>query len=232
MKKRTFAESLNNAIEGFIYVVKNEKNMGIHFLIGFLVLLGGVVLRVTRIEWIVLSITVTLVWAAEMFNTLIEETMDFMRDAFHPAVRVIKDVSAGIVLVCVINSLVVGFLIFSKYGARPWEIFTTQFRYGSWDILFAALLVVVFIVILVKAYFHRGTPLRGGVISGHAAVAFSLWTAVLYLQESIFITAAALLLALLVVQARLRAKIHTFWEVAGGALLGILVTALFFRLFR
>jgi diacylglycerol kinase (ATP) len=231
MQHKDFFQSLNDAIEGFIYVVKNERNMRVHFLIGFLVLLAGILLGITRVEWILLSMTVCFVWVAEMFNTLIEETMDFIQSAFHPAVRVIKDVSAGIVLISVVNSLVVGFLIFSRYWSRPLEMLTFRIKHTPWHVTFVALLVVIFLVILAKVFSHRGKPLRGGIFSGHAATAFSIWTAVVFVQSNPFVIFATLLLALLVVHGRLRAKIHNFWEVVGGALVGVLVTALFFQIF-
>jgi diacylglycerol kinase (ATP) len=232
MQQRTFLKSLNDAFEGFVYVVQNEKNMRIHFLIGFIVLLCGILLGVTRMEWIILCTVSCFVWAAEMFNTLIEETMDFVQGEFHPAVRVIKDVSAGIVLIAVMNSIIVGFLIFSKYLSWPLQLAITHIRYSPLEVTFLAVLVVVFIVIAAKAFFHRGTPLVGGIVSGHAAIAFSLWAAVILNQDNIFVSGITLLLALLVVQSRIRAKIHTFWESAAGAALGIAVTALLFKFLR
>ena len=232
MEKRTFLESLNDAVDGFIHVAKNERNMRIHFLIGFLVLLLGIVLGISRIEWIVLCVTISLVFIAEMVNTVIEDVIDFIEKSFHPDVRLIKDMAAGFVLISGINAVIVGFLIFSNYWSWPLELAVFHIRYSSWHITFFSLLVVIALVIGAKVYFHRGTPLKGGVVSGHAAVAFSLWTAVLFTQPNIFVIAATFFLALLVAQSRLRAKIHTVGEIATGAVLGFLVTALFFKILR
>lgn len=232
MEKRTFIQSLNDAVEGFIYVIRSEKNMRIHFFLGFSVLLAAIFLGVSKIEWIILCLSVCFVWISEMVNTAIEETMDHIQETFHPAVRIIKDVSAGAVLISVANSLVVGILIFSNYWHWPLEKLTWRLRYTDWHITFISLLVVVFLVILAKVVFHRGTPLKGGIVSGHAAVVFSLWTAVIFTGANLFAVFAALLLAILVVQGRLRAKVHSFWETAAGGVLGVLVTALFFQLLR
>lgn len=232
MQKRNFLRSLNDAVEGFVHVIKHERNMRIHFFIGFLILLSALLLGVSRLEWIILFITVNLVLASEMANTVIEDIMDVVEDAFHPAVRLIKDMAAGIVLIAVLNSLVVGVLILSKYLSWPLAIAAHRLRFTPWHITLVSLLVVVFLVVTGKAFLHRGTPLKGGPVSGHSAVAFSLWTAVLFTQTNIFVIFATLLLALLVVQSRVRAKIHTVWEAFTGALLGILVTSLLFQLLR
>ena len=230
--ERSLFQSLNAAVEGFVYVIKNERNMRIHFGVAFCVLLMAFLLGISRLEWILLSITVGFVLSAEMVNTIIEETMDFIQVTYHPVIQVIKDVSAGVVLISALNAIIVGSLIFSKYTSEPFELSITRLRNSPWQITLGALLVLLFIVVGGKVLTRRGTPFRGGIISGHAAAAFSLWTAVLFVQKNIFIAFATLLLAILVVQGRVKSKIHSFFEVVGGALLGILVTALFFQIFH
>ena len=231
-QERSFLKSLNAAVEGFIHVVRHERNMRVHFLFAFLVLILAIFLGVSRLEWIILCVTVTFVLITEMLNTAIEDTLDLVKDSFHPAVRVIKDVSAGIVLVSAMNALIVGFFIFSRYWMHPFGYFMRRIRYASWHITFVSLLVTIFCIIAGKVFWRRGTPLRGGILSGHSAVAFSLWTAVLFTQSNPFVSAAALVLAALVAHGRVRAKIHSLLEVLAGALVGTLVTALFFKMFR
>ena len=230
--KRNFLKSLNNAAEGFIYVVKHERNMRAHFLLGFFVLLLAIFLGVSRIEWIILCAVVSLVFVTEMMNTVFEETLDLLHSSTHRTVRIIKDVSAGAVLISALNAFVVGFFIFSRYWAWPVEIIASKARHTDWQVTFVALLVVIFFVVGGKAFFRHGTPFRVGAVSGHAAVAFSVWATVLFTQDNIFLLGVTFLLAFLVAQSRLRAKIHSFWEVIAGAVIGFLVTALFFQFFR
>lgn len=232
MKRRNFLQSLNNAVDGFIYAVKNERNMRVHFLGGFLILLLGIAIGVNRVEWMILCAIITLVWVAEMINTAIEETLDMIEASTHSSVRIIKDISAAVVLIAALNALIVGFFIFSKYVSWPMELIILKVRYAPWTIMFMALLVVSFLVIAAKAFFHSGTPFRGGLVSGHAAAAFSLWATIFFTNNSVFIIVVTFFLAALVAQSRLRAKIHSIWEVLAGAVLGFLVTALFFQLFR
>ncbi|MGH7198340.1 MAG: diacylglycerol kinase [Candidatus Omnitrophota bacterium] len=229
--RRTFVQSLNAAVEGFVHVIRHERNMRIHFLMAFLVLLAAILLGVSRFEWIILCFVVSFVLVVEMANTVIEETMDFIQVTYHPAIQLIKDVSAGAVLVATLNAVIVGFLIFAKYLVWPLEITVFRIRHSPAEITLVSLLTVIFIVIAGKAFSRRGTPLIGGILSGHAAVAFALWTAVVFVQDNVYVIFATLALALLVIQTRMRAKIHTFWELLAGAVLGILVTALFFKVF-
>ena len=98
-----------------------------------------------------------------------------------------------------------------------------------------AFAVTVIIVIAVKAYTGRGTPLRGGLPSGHAAVAFAGWMAVtLVLADSthrFLISSVTFIMALLVAQTRVETGVHSTSEVASGALLGALVTLFLFQAF-
>ena len=231
-KKRTFVHSLNDAVNGFLHVLKTERNMRIHFVIGFGVLMLSILLGVSRIEWMILCIVISFVFIMEMINTVIEETVDMIEEEIHPVVRIIKDASAGAVLVAATMAFIVGFFIFSRYWSWPLEVLVFRIRHAAWHIIFIALLIVIFLVISGKTFLRRGTPFRGGPISGHSAVAFSLWTAVVFTQSDPFVVGVTFLLAMLVAQSRLRAKIHSLGEVILGSMLGVIVTTALFKLFR
>lgn len=230
-RKRSFIHSLNNAVEGFIHVLRHERNMRVHFLFAFLVLVGAFFLGVSRADWLILCLATCLVLMAEMINTAIEETLNLLHSKFHPSVGLIKDISAGMVLVSVMNAIILSFFIFSKYWVFPIEFLSTRLRRSAGYLMFISVLVAIFLVIYGKAFGKKGTPLRGGIVSGHSAVAFSLWTVIVFAQSNLFVVAIGLLLAILVAQSRLRSKIHSFWEVVAGAAVGISVTTFFFKLF-
>ena len=233
IKKRSFLHSLNNAATGFLHVLRHEPNMRIHFLAAFLLLLVAFFVGVQRMDWLILCMATCLVLMAEMINTAIEETLDFIHPKYHSSITVIKDVSAGMVLIAALNLLVCSFFIFSKYWMTPLEFFVLRLRHSEGYLLFLSAVAAIFIVTYAKARGKKGTPFRGGVVSGHTAVAFSLWTVIVFtVQDNMFVIAVVLLLALLVGQSRLRSKIHSFWEVVAGALIGIAVTAFFFKLFH
>jgi diacylglycerol kinase (ATP) len=96
-----------------------------------------------------------------------------------------------------------------------------------------ALAVTVIVVIAVKAWTGRGTPLRGGLPSGHAAIAFAGWIAATYIagkDERFLVSTIALVMALLVAQTRIESGIHSAFEVLLGGLVGALVSLAIFQL--
>jgi hypothetical protein len=97
-----------------------------------------------------------------------------------------------------------------------------------------ALVLTILVVIATKAYTGRGTPLRGGLPSGHAALAFAGWMAATYVvgaEHRFLISSIALVMAFLVAQTRIEAGVHSAVEVAYGGILGALVTLAVFQLF-
>ena len=96
-----------------------------------------------------------------------------------------------------------------------------------------ALVLTIAFVIALKAFSGRGTPLRGGWPSGHAAVAFAGWMAVTLIlddtDQRFLVSSLALIMALLVAQTRIEAGVHTTLEVAAGGALGALVTLVVFQ---
>ncbi|MFN3476789.1 MAG: phosphatase PAP2 family protein, partial [Candidatus Methylomirabilales bacterium] len=97
---------------------------------------------------------------------------------------------------------------------------------------FVAITLVIVVTIILKARLGRGTPLKGGMPSGHAALAFSLATTITFLAESPLVFLLSFILAALVSQSRFLLRIHTPLEVTLGGILGTAVAMLLFSLFR
>jgi len=232
MEERGFVESFNAAVEGFIYVLKTERNMRIHFLAAFFFVLLGVYLNFTYLEISALALVIALVLATEMINTAIELTIDMIKTEFHPMARMIKDIGAGAVLLASINAVIVGYILFSKKLPFNIETQMARVRQSPWHVTFMALILVFGLSIIGKLLFHKGTPLRGGMPSGHAAIAFSIWTIIVFLTNNSIVIALSFLMAFLIARHRITGAIHTFWEVLAGSMLGILATTLVFQLFR
>ena len=105
-------------------------------------------------------------------------------------------------------------------------------RNGPAEITLIALVLVVLIVIATKAWTGRGTPLRGGLPSGHAALAFAGWMAATYVigdDHRFLISSLTFVMALLVAQTRVEAGVHSALEVFYGGALGALVTLAIFQ---
>ena len=232
MKKRTIVDSFNAAIEGIIYTIKTQRNMRLHFLCAILTILISIFLQLEKIELLVVCTAVTLVLICEMFNTAIEKIIDLITSDFHPLARIIKDVAAGCVLISAIFAVIVGYLVFSKYMIS-FELEQTLLRvqYSPWHATFASLLLVIFLVLMGKSFSKKGTPLRGGMPSGHSAISFSIWTIIVLVTRNPLVTLLVFVVALLVAQSRVRQEIHSGWEVIVGGLLGVMSTLLCFQIF-
>ena len=232
MQSWKFVESFNAAVEGFIYVLKTERNMRAHFLAAFFFILLGIYLNFNAIEISILCGTISLVLAVEMINTAIELTVDLVKSEVHPLARIIKDVAAGGVLITAISASIIGYVLFIR--KIPFDIRERllSVQDSPWQVTFIALVLVFGSVIIGKLIFNRGTPLRGGMPSGHAAIAFSVWTIIAFLTNNLIVITLSFLMAFLIARHRVKDAVHTVVEVIAGSILGILLTILVFQIFR
>ncbi len=228
-------QSFNHATEGVIHALRTQRNLGIHFLIAAAVLVAALGFGVTRPELIALLLAITFVLVAELVNTAIEATVDVASTSFDPMAKLAKDIAAGAVLIAALNAVAVGYLVFSGRVAHRSSRFLDRLGDAPAELTLVALTLTVIVVIGVKAYTGRGTPLRGGLPSGHAAVAFAGWMAVtLVLADSphrFFLSTLTFIMALLVAQTRVETGVHSASEVASGGVLGALMTLLLFQVF-
>lgn len=215
-----------------MYVFKTQRNMRLHFLIGLSVLLLGLFLNFTYLELIVLCLAITFVLFAEMLNTAVEHTIDIVKEEFHPLARIVKDICAGAVLLSALFSVIVGYLLFATRVGVKIEDNIVKIRDSSWHITFIVLLAILALVVLTKILFHSGTPLRGGMPSGHSAVAFAIWTIISLLYPHSLVIFLVFILAFLVSRSRIANRVHSTLEVFSGALLGVLTTVLIFQILR
>jgi diacylglycerol kinase (ATP) len=139
------------------------------------------------------------------------------------------------VLVAALNAVGVGYLVFSGEVAERSSEFLGRLRDAPAELTLVSLALTVIVVVALKAVTGRGTPLRGGLPSGHAAVAFAGWMAVtLVLDDSehhFLVSSVTFIMALLVAQTRVETGVHSTSEVAFGAAAGALTTLLLFQAF-
>ena len=233
-KAPTVFDSLNYAFEGIIHVLRTQRNMRIHFAIAFVVLVAALVVNVTKLELIALLISITFVLIAEMINTAVEHAIDISTTSFDPMAKLAKDIAAGAVLIASVNALAVGYLVFAGKVADRSSHLLDRLRQAPAELTLVALVLTVIAVLATKAYTGRGTPLRGGLPSGHAAVAFAGWMALTYVAgegQRFLVSSIALVMAFLVAQTRVESGVHSVLEVSYGALLGSIVTLVLFQVF-
>lgn len=106
------AKSFKYAFEGIYRFFRQEHNAWLHLLATVYVVIMAVLVGVTRVEAIALVFAVALVWVTEMLNTCIEKVMDMISMEYDTRIKLIKDISAGAVLVAAAAALVIGLIVF------------------------------------------------------------------------------------------------------------------------
>ncbi len=114
-KSNKFKTSLNCAMRGLQYVIKNERNFRIELVVATFVIFLSLVLGIKIWEFIIVIFLVTWVLVTELMNTIVERVVDILEPRIHPFARLIKDITAGVVLISAMMSFLVGLLIFVPY---------------------------------------------------------------------------------------------------------------------
>lgn len=112
VKTKKLANSFKYAFKGFFTSFKTERNMKIHVFIMIIVIMMGYFLKISTIEWLICIILFGVVISAELFNTAIENLVDMVTSYRNEKARIVKDVSAGAVLVLAICAFIIGLIIF------------------------------------------------------------------------------------------------------------------------
>ena len=105
-------QSFKYAFKGIAHVFAHEHNMWIHLLAAVCVVVLGFYLNINSTEWMLIVFAIALVIAAEIFNSAIEKVVDFISSNQNKKAGLIKDISAGAVLICAIAAAIIGCVIF------------------------------------------------------------------------------------------------------------------------
>jgi diacylglycerol kinase (ATP) len=111
-KAHNLDESFKKAYSGLIYIFKTQRNARLIGLLAIFCISLGIYFGISLSELLLLIITIALVITTEVFNTLVEEVANLVTEETHPKIRLIKDISAGAVLISCIMSLIVGAIVF------------------------------------------------------------------------------------------------------------------------
>lgn len=107
-----FVNSLKHAVHGLVVSCRNEPNLRWQLLATGLVISLGLVVQLSRGEWLVITVIIGLVLMMELINTALEKTLDIIKPRFDVQVGRVKDILAGAVLVASIVATICGLLIF------------------------------------------------------------------------------------------------------------------------
>ncbi|MAE08362.1 MAG: diacylglycerol kinase [Bacteroidetes bacterium] len=100
------------AIKGIKYTLLTQHNFRIHIVLAIIAIILGFLLKISWLEWISIIIVIGMVLAAEIFNSSIEELMNLISPDKNKIAGIVKDLSAGAVLILAITSFIIGIIIF------------------------------------------------------------------------------------------------------------------------
>ena len=110
IKKRI--KSFSYAFAGLKVLFKEEHNSWIHAVVAVCAITAGFLLDISAIEWIAIIIVIGMVISAEIVNSSLERTADFIKAERDDRKRDIKDLGAAAVLICAITAAITGIIIF------------------------------------------------------------------------------------------------------------------------
>ena len=106
--------SFGYAIEGLAQLVRRQRNAQIHLVLTIVACAAAWAWGLSRIEWLILILTIGLVLGLEAVNTAVEAVVDLVSPQFHPLAKLAKDVAAGGVLLAALCALGVALLLFGE----------------------------------------------------------------------------------------------------------------------
>ena len=224
--------SFNHAIAGLIHSFRTQLNMQIQFLAALIVLGFSLFFDLSRVELGLVIVAISFVIFAELLNTAVEVIIDIMAQEYTIKARIAKNISAAAVVIAAGNALFIAYLVFFNKFQDISAATILTIRHDPLHLTFINIIIIFIFVIALKSIFISGTPLRGGIVSGHTALAASASLIILFLTGSLIAFSLSIVLLFLIAQSRLEAGTHSFKEIFFGAMLGFLTTFIIFYFFR
>ncbi|HNF69557.1 MAG TPA: diacylglycerol kinase family protein [Chitinophagales bacterium] len=114
-KKRNEIKSFADAFRGIGILFRRERHAQIHLVVAIAVVFAGFYFSITDIQWLVIALTIAMVFTAEGLNTAIEKLSDAVHPERSEKIRDVKDIAAGAVLISCIIAVIIGCCIFIPY---------------------------------------------------------------------------------------------------------------------
>ncbi len=112
---KRFLKAFKFAFNGLIFAFKKEKNFKFHIFVTIFVVILSFIFKINKIEWLFILSAIFFVLVCELINTAIEKILDLVDNNYNEKIKIIKDISAGFVLLVSLYAFIVGILIFFKY---------------------------------------------------------------------------------------------------------------------
>lgn len=111
-KNKNFISALKNSFNGIKYVFTTQRNLKIQLIIGIVVVFTGIILKISIVEWAIITTIISMVFFSELLNTVVETIVDMITIEYNERAKIAKDIAAGAVTLVSIASVIIGLLIF------------------------------------------------------------------------------------------------------------------------
>ena len=106
---RKLAFSFSFAFKGLLHTARLEQNFRFHLIAIIPAVIVSFYLSIGPVEWGLIIISIFFVLVSEMFNTALEKLCDEQSGGKKSGkIGIIKDISAGAVLLSALNALIIG----------------------------------------------------------------------------------------------------------------------------
>ncbi|WP_342418571.1 diacylglycerol kinase family protein [Paenibacillus sp. FSL H8-0168] len=114
MRRQPWRMTFRYAAEGVMYALRTQVNMRIHVAVALLVIVAGLTLHISRLDWFFVCVAIAIVIVAELFNTAVEAAVDLISPDIHPLAKAAKDTAAGAVLLAAVFAVIIGIFVFYR----------------------------------------------------------------------------------------------------------------------
>ncbi len=100
------------ALRGALLLIRTEASIKVQVFLVILVTAAGFYFQISNVEWILQVLSIALVMGIEGVNTAVEKMSDYVQPKFDKRIGLIKDISAGAVLLVSVGAVIVGLIIY------------------------------------------------------------------------------------------------------------------------
>lgn len=115
---RTWRQKFRDAFRGLALGTHDQSSFRFHFLAAAAVLAAGWMLQLGSLEWCLLTLCISGVLMAEMFNTALEHLAKAVDRNHNPHIANALDIGSAAVLVAALGALAVGGILFGVHLLR------------------------------------------------------------------------------------------------------------------
>lgn len=111
---KKLSNSFRAAFQGLRLVI-SEQTFQVMVLIALATIFLMIYFEVAFVEKLIIIFLIAVVLALELINTQIEKVLNILKPDYDQKVKIIKDISAGAVLLFCLGAIIIGILIFLPY---------------------------------------------------------------------------------------------------------------------